>query len=128
LPEGWGVERKCLATGDLCLATNEGTVVERKTGLDFLSCVGGQRERFERQLVRSRHLDAFVIIVESDFPSLIRMRGGLSPQSIVGTVAAWSRRYAPILFAGDAPHAAQIAWRWLAQPLQEARRVVGGVV
>jgi ERCC4-type nuclease len=124
LPAGWNIERATLETGDICLAHNAALAVERKTALDFLGCIGQNRERFDRELRRARHLDSFVIIVESDFPALIRMRGGLSPQSIVGTVAAWSRRYAPILFAGDAPHAAQLAWRFLAQPLEEARRIV----
>jgi DNA excision repair protein ERCC-4 len=75
LPAGWIVERATLETGDACLAHNPAVAIERKTGLDFLACVGRERERFERELRRARHLEAFAVIVESDFPSLIRMRG-----------------------------------------------------
>jgi ERCC4-type nuclease len=124
LPEGWSVERATMETGDVCLACNPEIVIERKTLPDFLSCVGTNRERFERELRRARHLQCFAVIVEADFPEAIRQRGGISWQSLVGTVAAWSRRYCPIVFAGDARHAAQIAFAYLAQPVAEARRVV----
>ena len=124
LPEGWTVERATIETGDVCLAANPEIVIERKTLSDFLGCVGSNRERFEKELRRARHLQCFAVIVEADFPELISRRGGISWQALVGTVAAWSRRYCPIIFAGDSRHAAQLAFAYLAQPIAEARRVI----
>lgn len=48
----------------------------------------------------------------------------MSEASIIGTVAAWSRRFCPILFAGDERRAAELAWRYLAGQVHEAHKVV----
>ena len=51
------VERGCLETDDVAMAIfPEGAVVERKTVPDLLACIGRERERFERELKRSRYV------------------------------------------------------------------------
>jgi DNA excision repair protein ERCC-4 len=86
-----------LDTGDFALAgLPDGGVVERKTCSDFLACMTSGRERFERELSRSRHVGRFIIIVEGSLQDCIHGRGGLSEASLLGTVAAWSRRYCPV--------------------------------
>ena len=72
---------------------------------------------------RARYCDAFCVVVEADFAGLLSYSGGLNPASIVGTVAAWSRRYAPIIFASAPRIAADFALRFLTQPVQEARKL-----
>jgi ERCC4-type nuclease len=125
LPSHIQLERATLDTGDFALAgLPDGAVVERKTVNDFLAAMTSNRERFERELARSRHVGRFVIIVEGALADCIAARGGLSEASLLGTVSAWTRRYCPILFAGDERHAAELAWRFLAGQITEAYKIV----
>ena len=64
------------------------------------------------------------MIVEGTLGNVLACRGDMSEASLLGTVAAWSRRYCPIVFAGDERHAAELAWRYLAGQVKEARKVV----
>lgn len=114
LPGHVTLERMALDTGDLAIAgLPDGAVIERKTVSDFLGCLTSNRDRFERELARSRHVGRFCIIVEGTLLDCIRDRGGLSEASLVGTVAAWSRRFCSIVFAGTERNAAELAWRYL---------------
>jgi DNA excision repair protein ERCC-4 len=125
LPSHVHLERATLDTGDFALAgLPDAAVVERKTVSDLLGCMTSSRDRFERELARSRHIGRFIIIVEGSLKDCIHSRGGLSEASLFGTVAAWTRRYCPILFAGDEVHAAGLCWRFLAGQVNEAHRIV----
>jgi ERCC4-type nuclease len=104
LPEHVRLERATLDTGDFALAgLPGGAIVERKTVSDFLACMTSGRERFERELARSRYVGKFVVIVEGTLADCIAARGGLSEASLLGTIAAWCRRYAPIVKATTEP-------------------------
>lgn len=120
--------RDTLETGDLCVrALPEGAVVERKTVPDFLAAVGRERERFDRELRRARHLGSFCIIVEGSFADVLaanRQRGQLAPAAILGSVAAWTRRGAPVLFAGSVRCAAELAYCFLRGQVKEIERAV----
>ena len=126
LPAGGRLVRGTLDTGDLCLAAlPEGATVERKTVPDFLAAVGRERARFDRELRRARHLDSFVIIVEGSFGDVLNAnhaRGQLSPNAILGSVAAWTRQGAPVLFAGSVRCAAELAYAFLAGQVREIER------
>lgn len=125
LPSHVELERAALDTGDFALAgLPDGAVVERKTVSDFLGCMTSGRERFERELARGRYVGRFVVIVEGALAGCIASRGGLSEASLLGTVAAWTRRYCPILFAGSERHAAELAWRYLTGQVHEAHKIV----
>ena len=124
MPSHVQLERATLDTGDFALAgLPDAAVVERKTCSDLLGCMTSNRERFERELLRSRHVGAFIIIVEGSLLDCIRLRGGLSEASLLGTIASWSRRYAPILFAGSERYAAELGWRYLAAQVTEGHRI-----
>ncbi|MFN0130834.1 MAG: ERCC4 domain-containing protein [Verrucomicrobiales bacterium] len=124
-PPEWRIERATLETGDLALAANPSIVVERKAPEDLIGCLAQSRERFEAELRRSRNsCDSFVVVVEGSMADLHRLRRGLHWSAVVGTIAAWTRRYAPIILAGDVEQAAHFAFRYLAQPIAEARRLV----
>ncbi len=120
------VERATLDTGDLCLACNPGVAVERKTVADLASCMTGERERFERELRRAACCCAsFAVVVSGSLEELLMQRR-IHPNAIMGTMAAWSRRYRhPILFAGNDRLAAEFALRFLSQPIREAQRLLG---
>ena len=127
LPEGTRLVRATLETGDVCLAAlPDGAVCERKTISDFLAAVGRERLRFDKELRRARHLGAFVIIVEGSFGDVLAAAhargGGLSSASILGSVAAWTRRGAPVLFAGTVRTAAELAFAFLAGQVREIER------
>lgn len=116
--------RDGLETGDICLAGNRSIVVERKTVSDFLGSITAGRDRFEGELKRSRMLDHFAIIVEGTMLDVVEARGGLTLESLYGTVAAISRRWCNIHFAGSERGAARLAWLLLSQPAAEANKLV----
>ena len=125
LPSGWAFERASLETGDLVLASHpHGAVVERKTPGDMASCVGSNRERFERELRRSRYAGRFVVVIEGSLSDVVVAGRKLHANSIMGTLASWTMRYAPIVFCGSQHLAADFAFRLLASqlPFDERRR------
>jgi len=125
LPSHVQLERATLDTGDFALAgLPDGAIVERKTVNDFLACMTSGRERFERELSRSRHVGRFVVVVEGTLGNVLAARGDMSEASLIGTVAAWTRRYCPILFAGSERLAAELAWRYLAGQIHESHKIV----
>lgn len=119
--------REGLETGDIALAGNPSIVIERKTTSDFLGSITAGRDRFEAELKRSRMLDFFCIIVEGTLIDVMEDRGGMNSESLLGTIAAFSRRYCPILFCGTERYAARVAFRILSQPVDHANRLVGAV-
>jgi len=119
--------REGLETGDMALACNPGVVIERKSVPDFIGSITAGRERFEAELKRARRLDFMAIIVEGTMLDCMDDRGGMSTESLLGTVAAISRRYCPILFAGTQGLAARLAIRILRQPVDEANRLMKAV-
>jgi len=133
-PHPWAIHipeaafiRDGMETGDICLAGNRMVAVERKTVSDFLGSITAGRERFEAELKRSRMLDHFAIIVEGSMMDVVEERGGLALESLYGTVAAITRRWCPIHFAGSERGAARLAWCILSQPHNEANKLVKAV-
>jgi ERCC4-type nuclease len=123
LPEGWRVEWGTMETGDLALARlPDGVVIERKSPSDFAGCIGGSRDRFERELRRSRHLGRFLVIVEGSLADVATAGRSMHHAAILGTVAAWSTRYCPIIFAGSVPAAAALAFSALRSQVRDIQR------
>jgi DNA excision repair protein ERCC-4 len=117
-----------LETGDIALAGAEtGAVVERKTLSDFLACIGQERARFDKELLRARYVTAFCIVVESTLVEALHRPSGLHPAAIVGSIAAWTRRGFPVVFAGSPRLAADFTFRYLIQQITEARRMLKAV-
>jgi ERCC4-type nuclease len=124
LPLGWDFERATLETGDVALAAMpEAAVVERKTASDLIACMTSARERFERELARSRYLGRFVAVVEGSLPDVLAARRQMSEASVIGTLAAWQRRYTGFFFAGNNKVAAEFSFRFLAGQVAEIEKV-----
>jgi ERCC4-type nuclease len=122
LPDGWSHERGTLETGDLALATlPAGAIVERKTPGDMASCIGPGRERFERELRRSRYCGRFVVIVEGSL-SDVAVRG-IHLNAVIGSIATWTLRYCPFVFAGSERIAANFTFRFLAAQVRDIERL-----
>jgi hypothetical protein len=80
------------------------------------------RERFERELGRCRYLGRFVVVVEGGLPDVLAARRQMSETSVVGTLAAWQRRYTGFFFAGSIRIAAEFSFRFLAGQIAEIQR------
>jgi len=103
-----------LETGDITLSClPDGVVIERKTPSDLAGCIGASRERFERELKRSRYCGRFLVVCEGSLSDVCRASRGLTEQAITGTIAAWTTRYCPFVFAGTLAAAADFAFRAL---------------
>ena len=115
-----------LTVGDYSLAGLEDKVaVERKSLPDLVACLGRERERFERELMRGAALDAFAVVVEADWLMLARgeYRSQLKPHAACQSVLAFTARYrVPFLFAGTRGAAEYMTWGFLRQYLESARK------
>ena len=125
------VIRSTLETGDVALAAiPDGAVVERKTVSDFLAAIGRERKRFDLEVKRARYCGSFTIVVEGSLTDVAlanRQRGQLSEAAIFGTIATWTRRGAPVLFAGSTHNAADLCYRLLAGQIREVDRAVKAI-
>jgi ERCC4-type nuclease len=121
------IERGTLETGDFALAAlPDSGVIKRKATGDLLSCIGQGRERFTRELIRSRYVGRMVVVCEgsiADLLTLARPRGGgVSDNSIIGSLATWQRLYCPFFFAGSVQVAAEFTERFLRSQIREVER------
>lgn len=118
-------EAGSLPTGDYSLAgLTDLVAVERKSLDDLAQCLGRERDRFERELVRARGLDAFAVVVEGSFEDLAhgRYRSKLNPHSACQSVLSFSARLGiPFLFAGNRAGAEYATAGFLRQYLKGCR-------
>ena len=88
--------------------------IERKSISDFLGCIGQERARFEAELARFRAFPERLVLIEGSWGSVLNdPKTKLKPQSIAGTVAAWTARYCPFMFADNREMAEDFARRFL---------------
>lgn len=128
LPEGWTAEIATLETGDLCLAgLPDGVAIERKTPGDLAGCIGASRERFERELKRSRYIGRFIVVCEGTLTGVCQAARGIHRNAIIGTLSAWTVRYCPIVFCGTVEAAADFSFRALQSQVRDIQRKVKAV-
>ena len=86
-----------LGCGDYSIKGFEDRVaVERKELNDLISCLTKTgRERFERELRRSRALEHFAIVVEANLSDLAagRYRSDMTPEAVLQSIVTLSVRY-----------------------------------
>jgi len=88
-------KRDGLKTGDYSIEGFEDKIsVERKEISDLFNCVGGDRDRFERQLFRLNELDHGFVVVEADWARIMRgvERSKLDPKTVSRSVIGWQQR------------------------------------
>ena len=99
---------KTLSSGDYSIVNLENLVaIERKTTADMYKTIGSGRQRFQRELERLEQLDYAAVVIEASLPDFLvpPAFSRLSPKSAIGTVVAWSIKYAvPFYFASDRRH------------------------
>ena len=120
--EGVTTEPGALLIGDYSLAgLTDRVAVERKSLPDLIACLGRERDRFERELMRAAALDAFCVIVEADLATLLsgNYRSRLNPHAAAQSILAFTARYrVPFIFAGDRAGAEYLTHGFLYQYLQ----------
>lgn len=101
-----------LPTGDYSLSGLEDSIsIERKTLDDLIGCLTTGRERFERELFRSRALDYFSLIVEGSLSDIAngRYKSNMLPKAAVQSLVAFSVRYRlPIFFCENRQYAQRL--------------------
>ena len=105
-----------LVTGDYSVAGLEGVIaVERKSLGDLLSCVGVERDRFDREVKRLLAYPVRCLVVEATWAQLEvgHWRSKVTPQAAVGSVLGWIAAGVPVIMAGDHDRAGRYVARLL---------------
>lgn len=127
-PAGVEFVRQPLEAGRLALAGAEGgAVVDRKSISELLVSIGPDREAFQAELKRGRTAGSYLVVIEGTLEQLIAEAPRIRPTAILGTLAAWSRRFGAPVFCGSRELAAAFAFRALIQPYHEARRSIAAI-
>ncbi len=105
-----------LATGDYSLRGLESVIaIERKSLGDLLLCVGQERDRFHREVMRLLAYPVRALVVESTWPELERggWRCKVSNTAALGTVLNWVGMGLPVLMAASHERAGRYVGRLL---------------
>lgn len=123
-----------LATGDYSVVGLEHVVsVERKSLSDFLGCVGTERERFDREVMRLLAFDVKALVIEATWPDLERgeWRSKISSSAAIGSLLGWIAMGLPVIMAGDHQRAGKYVSRLLftaaRRRYRESRTLISGV-
>ena len=120
------IVRGTLPQGDYSIQGLENFVaVERKSLSDLAMCLGRDRDRFFRELLRARGMESFSIVCEGTWSELSKGQypSRLNPQSATATVCAiMSRLRIPIVFCGSRKEAEAVTHNLLRQYLRGAMR------
>jgi ERCC4-type nuclease len=124
-----------LATGDYSVRGLETVVaVERKSLGDLLACVGQERERFDREVLRLLAYPTRCLVIESTWQELEvgSWRSQVTPAAAVGSVLGWVTAGLPVVMAGNHERAGRIVGRILytaaRRRWREARALLGECV
>lgn len=105
-----------LGTGDYSVLGLEHVIaIERKSRDDLLSCVGRERERFEREIQRLLAYPVRAIVVESSWGELEigQWRSKVTPSQATGSCLGWIAAGVPVVMAGNHQRAGQFIARLL---------------
>ncbi len=105
-----------LVTGDYSLVGLENIIaIERKSLGDLISCVGRERDRFDREVQRLLAYPVRALVVEATWPQIEtgQWRGQVKPQAAIGSLLGWMAHGLPVVMAGDHRRAGQFVSRML---------------
>lgn len=105
-----------LSTGDYSVHGLEHIIaIERKSLPDLLSCIGGERERFEREVQRLLAYPVRALVVESSWADIEAgaWRSQVSASAALGSLLGWVAAGLPVLMAGDHRRAGVMVSRML---------------
>lgn len=120
-----------LDTGDYALAAAPDSIrIERKSLDDLLGCVGRDRERFEREVMRLLAYPVRVLLIESTWAEieLGQWRSKVKPEQAIGSLLGWQAAGLSIHMAGDhhraGRHAARLLFTVAKRRYRELRELV----
>lgn len=114
-----------LSTGDYSVLGLEHMIsIERKSLPDFLSCVGSNRDRFERELQRMLGYETRAIVVEASWaeieaglwimnPNHYKWKSKVQPNAALGSALGWIAQGIPVVMAGSHERCSQFVSRLL---------------
>jgi len=105
-----------LATGDYSIRGLEHVVaIERKSLGDLLSCVGTERERFDREVQRLLAYPTRALVVEATWGDIESggWRSHVTPAAAMGSLLGWIASGLPIVMAGNHARAGRCVSRLL---------------
>jgi DNA excision repair protein ERCC-4 len=127
-------EAGTLATGDYSVIGLEQVVaIERKSLSDALGCIGQDRERFDREVMRLLAYPVRALVVESTWAELEAggWRSRVTPAAAIGSLLGWIAMGLPIIMAADHARAGRYVSRLLftaaRRRWREARSLVGEI-
>ena len=89
-------ERVTMSTGDYSIVGYEDEItIERKELGDLYNCMGHDRTRFGKQVLRLSKYNYAVIMVESSWENMLKgyEHSRLNPYTIYNTVISWSQKH-----------------------------------
>jgi DNA excision repair protein ERCC-4 len=124
-----------LVTGDYSVKGLENLVtIERKSFADLLSCVGVQRERFDREIQRLLAYPVRAIVVEATWAEVEEgkiWRSKVTPAAAIGSLLGWIAAGVPVIMAGSRDRAARYVSRMLfiaaSRRYREGRRLMANI-
>lgn len=105
-----------LPTGDYSILGLEHVVaIERKSLDDLLGCVGCERERFDREVMRLLAFPVRLLLIEATWAEieLGQWRSKLKPESVIGSLLGWQASGLSVHMVGDHERAGKHAARLL---------------
>jgi ERCC4-type nuclease len=127
------VEVGTLATGDYSVAGLEHVIaIERKSLPDLLGCIGQERERFDREIMRLLAYQVRALVVESTWPEIEagQWRSKITPAAALGSLLGWGAMGLPIYMVGTHERAGRYIARLLVTAARrrwrEARALLAG--
>jgi ERCC4-type nuclease len=93
-----------LYTGDYSIRGLENHVaIERKSLSDLMGCIGGSRERFEKEIIRLKAYPVRALVVESTWADIEAgaYRSKVHPSAAIGSLLGWVGQSIPVLMTGD---------------------------
>ena len=110
------MRRAGLYTGDYSIAGLESVVtVERKSLDDLLGCIGQERERFDREMIRILAYPHKMLIIESTWSDIRagKWRQKVHANAVAGSLLGWMSKGIPVFFAPDHDSAGGIVRHFL---------------
>ena len=123
---GFDVETEVvpLPVGDYSLpGFTDKVAIERKELNDLISCLmNGNRDRFKRELAKTRHFDLFAVVVEAPLSAVLRgqYRSEMKVQAALQSILTFQVRYGvAFVWAGNRAGAEYIVHGLLSKYLRE---------
>jgi DNA excision repair protein ERCC-4 len=119
------IENQNLPVGDYSLSGfKDRAAIERKTLPDLIGCLmGSNRDRFEKELIKGRTYDLFVVVVEAALADVSqgRYKSEMKPHAALQSIIAFQVRYrgVPFVWAGNRAGAEYYTYWLLSKYLRE---------